>query len=45
MLDALISEGYVDLVTGKQLAIADAYEANVRVAHRYDRERKARERR
>lgn len=41
MLDGLIQEGYVDLASGKRLPLVEAYEGNVRIAHRYERQRRA----
>lgn len=44
MLDGLIAEGYCDLASGRAMPLADAYEANVRVAHRYQQRAAAAER-
>ncbi len=41
MLDGLIAEGYCDLRGGMKLTLAEAYGANVRISHRYDRQRAA----
>ena len=41
MLDGLIQEGYCDLASGKALPLVEAYEANARIAHRYERQREA----